>query len=271
MKPLITLIGCGKMGSAMLHGWLSDTNLDAEFAIIEPMADHLAWTADHANVRLHASIADAAAQERAARIIVLAVKPQMMSEAIDGLGALVGADTAFLSIAAGIPSGWFRARLGAEALVLRSMPNTPAAIGKGVTALFAGDAPADIVALATTLLSAVGSVVMLDDESLMDAVTALSGSGPAYVFLLAEAMAAAGAKAGLPADLARQLAEATVSGAGALIDAAGEPPSQLRVNVTSKGGTTAAALSVLMAEDGMEELITRAILAARDRSVELGG
>ena len=271
MKPLITLVGCGKMGSAMLRGWLADSGLDAEFAIIEPTAEHLGWTEAHDNVRLHASVGDAGVSERAARIIILAVKPQMMDEAIDGLGALVGADTAFLSIAAGIPTAWFRARLGADALVLRSMPNTPAAIGRGVTALFAGDAPAETVALAKTLLSAVGSVVILDDESLMDAVTAVSGSGPAYVFLLAEAMTAAGVRAGLPADLARQLAEATVSGAGALIDAADEPPSQLRVNVTSKGGTTAAALSVLMADDGMEDLMTRAILAARDRSVELGG
>jgi pyrroline-5-carboxylate reductase len=271
MKPLITLIGCGKMGSAMLHGWLADADLDAEFAIIEPMMDHLAWTNEHDNVRLYASIADAATKDRAARMIVLAVKPQMMDEAIAGLGALVGTDTAFLSIAAGIPTGWFRERLGADAMVLRSMPNTPAAIGKGVTALFAADAPADLVSLATTLLSAVGTVVMLDDESLMDAVTALSGSGPAYVFLLAETMTAAGIKAGLPADLARQLAEATVSGAGALIEESDEPPLQLRINVTSKGGTTAAALSVLMAENGMEELMVRAILAARDRSIELGG
>lgn len=270
MKPLITLIGCGKMGSAMLRGWLADTTLDADFAIIEPMTDHLAWTGAHDNVRLYNSIADAAAKETAARMIVLAVKPQLMDEAIEGLGALVGADTALLSIAAGIPTGWFHARLDDGALVLRAMPNTPAAIGKGVTALFAGDAPSELVALARRLLSAVGTVVMLDDEALMDAVTALSGSGPAYVFLLAEAMTAAGIKAGLPADLARQLAEATVSGAGALIDESDEPPSQLRVNVTSKGGTTAAALSVLMAEDGMEALMTRAILAARDRSVELG-
>ena len=147
MKPLITLIGCGKMGSAMLHGWLSDANLDAEFVIIEPNMDHLAWTNEHDNVRLHASIADAAAKERAARMIVLAVKPQMMDEAIAGLGALVAADTAFLSIAAGIPTGWFRERLGADAMVLRSMPNTPAAIGRGITALFAADAPADLAAL----------------------------------------------------------------------------------------------------------------------------
>ena len=261
MKPLITLIGCGKMGSAMLRGWLADPQLDADFAIIEPMADHLAWTDSHDNVRVHASIADAAGGGGGG----------VGGGAIDGLGALVGAETAFLSIAAGIPTAWFRARLGAEAMVLRSMPNTPAAIGRGVTALFAGDAPAELVSLATTLLSAVGTVVMLEDEALMDAVTALSGSGPAYVFLLAEAMTAAGIKAGLPADLAGQLAEATVSGAGALIAESDEPPSQLRVNVTSKGGTTAAALAVLMAEAGMEELMTRAILAARDRSVELGG
>ena len=271
MKPLITLIGCGKMGSAMLRGWLADSRLSAEFVIIEPTADHLAWTDAHDDVRVYGGIADAAAKETAARMIVLAVKPQMMGEAIEGLGELVGADTAFLSIAAGIPTGWFHARLGAEALVMRSMPNTPAAIGKGVTVLFAGDAPAELVSLATTLLSAVGAVVMLDDEALMDAVTAVSGSGPAYVFLLAEAMTAAGIKAGLPADLARRLAEATVSGAGALIDESEEPPSQLRINVTSKGGTTAAALSVLMAEAGLEALMTRAIIAARDRSIELGG
>jgi len=270
MKPLITLIGCGKMGSAMLRGWLADKNLDAEFAIIEPMTEPLGWTDGHDNVHLYAGIADAAAKERTARMIVMAVKPQMMDEAIAGLGALVGTDTAFLSIAAGIPTGWFRERLGAEAMVLRSMPNTPAAIGKGITALFAGDAPADLVMLATTLLSAVGTVVMLDDESLMDAVTAVSGSGPAYVFLLAETMTAAGIKAGLPGDLARQLAEATVSGAGALIEESDDPPSQLRINVTSKGGTTAAALAVLMAEDGLEALMARAVLAARDRSVELG-
>ena len=270
MKPLITLIGCGKMGSAMLRGWLADTKLDAEFAIVEPMADHLAWTSAHANVRLYADISGAAANETGATMIVLAVKPQMMEDAIAGLGALVGADTAFLSIAAGIPTGWFRDRLGTGAMVLRSMPNTPAAIGRGVTALFAGAAPADTVSLATTLLSAVGTVVTLEDEALMDAVTAVSGSGPAYVFLLAETMTAAGIRAGLPADLARQLAEATVSGAGALIAESDEPPSQLRVNVTSKGGTTAAALAVLMADAGMADLMTRAILAARDRSIELG-
>ena len=260
------------MGSAMLRGWLADTSLAAEFAIVEPFHDHIGWTADHANIQLFDTVESCAAGGKAARMIVLAVKPQMMEDAIAGLGGLAGPDTGFLSIAAGIPTSWFRSRLGDNAAILRSMPNTPAAIGKGVTALCAGpDAPADLVALSEQLLSAIGTVVRVDDEALMDAVTALSGSGPAYVFLLAEVMTRAGIAAGLPDNLACQLAEATVSGAGALIDAADEPPSQLRVNVTSKGGTTAAALAVLMADDGMAPLLERAILAARDRSVELGG
>jgi len=271
MKSLITLIGCGKMGSAMLHGWLADHDLDAEFVIVEPVHEHLAWTEDHASVRLYTSVKEAAAEGRAATMIVLAVKPQMMDEAIADLGVLSGADSAYLSIAAGLPTAWFRARLGDSALILRSMPNTPAAIGKGVTALYGGAAPHAVTALASQLLAAIGEVVILDDEGLMDAVTAVSGSGPAYVFLLAETMTAAGIKAGLPEKLAKQLAEATVAGAGALIADSDEPPSQLRVNVTSKGGTTAAALAVLMADDGMGPLLERAIRAARDRSVELAG
>jgi len=259
------------MGTAMLRGWLADSALDAEFVIVEPTQGHLAWTKGHDNVRLHATVADAAATGQAATMIVLAVKPQMMEEAIADLGALAGQDTAYLSIAAGLSTGWLRARLGEAAWVLRSMPNTPAAIGKGVTALYGGGAPDSAVALARQLLGAIGEVVNLEDEALMDAVTAVSGSGPAYVFLLAETMTAAGIRAGLPEALARQLAEATVAGAGALIAESDEPPSQLRVNVTSKGGTTAAALTVLMADDGMGPLLERAIMAARDRSVELGG
>ena len=271
MKPLITLIGCGKMGSAMLNGWLADDRLDADFAVIEPMSGHLDWTRDFPNVHLHADIGNAVASGRVARIIVLAVKPQMMDEAIAGLAGIVGEETAFLSIAAGVTTEWLRQRLGADATVLRSMPNTPAAVGKGVTALFVGGAPDDVTSLAITLLSAIGSVVELDDEGLMDAVTAVSGSGPAYVFLLAEVMTAAGIDAGLPPDLAKQLAEATVAGAGALIEESDDAPDQLRINVTSKGGTTAAALAVLMADDGMKPLVSRAVLAARDRSIELAG
>ena len=267
---MIMLIGCGKMGSAMLRGWLGDADLDADFAIVEPVHDHLRWTESHPNVALYSSLTDAAGSGRTATMIVLAVKPQLMDEAIAGLAPMADSNTAFLSIAAGIPTSWFAERLGAEAIILRSMPNTPAAIGKGVTVLFAGAAPVGVINLATQLLSAIGSVVMLEDEAHMDAVTALSGSGPAYVFLLAEVMTQAGEKAGLPAELAKQLAEATVAGAGALIEASDESPSQLRVNVTSKGGTTAAALDVLMAQNGMGDLLDRAVIAARDRSIELG-
>jgi pyrroline-5-carboxylate reductase len=152
---------------------------------------------------------------------------------------------------------------------MRAMPNTPAAVGKGITALFA-DAPQRVRDLATQLLTAVGQVVHLQDEGLMDAVTAVSGSGPAYVFLLVEAMSTAGIKAGLPDYLAKELAMATVCGAVALMAAVDTPPFVLRENVTSKGGTTAAALAVLMADDGLEVLMTKAVAAAKARSIALG-
>lgn len=266
----ITLIGCGKMGSAMLRGWLADSALVADFVIIEPFDDALAWTADYDNVRIFPDLPTATATTGASRMIVLAVKPQMMAEALQNLGSLVGPDSVFLSIAAGITCDWLRARLGDDAAIIRSMPNTPAAIGMGITAIYGGSVDADSQALARQLLTATGAVVMLDDEALMDAVTAVSGSGPAYVFLLAEAMCDAGIAAGLPPALARQLADATVTGAGALMAAADDAPSQLRVNVTSKGGTTAAALDVLMADQGMGDLMTRAVAAAKARSIELG-
>jgi len=267
----ITLLGCGKMGGAMLKGWLADSALDANFTIIEPYSDHLGWARTHERVTIYDDCAAAiAAGAPASSMIVLAVKPQMMEEAIAEFGGLRDDNTAFLTIAAGLSTDWLRARLGAQAIILRAMPNTPAAIGKGVTALYHGDVAADLARLATQLLRTIGHVVTIDDESLMDAVTALSGSGPAYVFLLAEAMTAAGIAAGLPAALAKQLAEATVAGAGALIEAADEPPAVLRENVTSKGGTTAAALAVLMDENGLSALMENAVKAAKQRSIELG-
>jgi pyrroline-5-carboxylate reductase len=191
------------------------------------------------------------------------------------------ADCAYLSIAAGISTGWLKQRLGDAAIVIRAMPNTPAAIGKGITALYAdapnqasnqapNQAPNQARNLASQLLAAVGQVVHVQDEALMDGVTALSGSGPAYVFLLVEAMTEAGIKAGLPDDLAAELAKATVCGAGALMAAVDTAPAILRENVTSKGGTTAAALAVLMADDGLTSLMTKAVAAAKARSIELG-
>ena len=267
----ITLLGCGKMGSAMLKGWLADPGLNAQFTIIEPYAEHLGWAGAHQQVAIYSDCdAAIAAGAPVSAVIVLAVKPQMMDEAIAAFGPLRDDKTAFLTIAAGISTTWLKARIGAHTPLLRAMPNTPAAIGKGVTALYCDSASADLAALATQLLRTIGAVVPIDDEALMDAVTAVSGSGPAYVFLMAEAMTAAGVTAGLPAALAKQLAEATVTGAGALIEAADEPPSTLRENVTSKGGTTAAALAVLMADDGLPALMERAVQAAKKRSVELG-
>jgi pyrroline-5-carboxylate reductase len=274
----ITLLGCGKMGSAMLEGWLADTNLDANFTIIEPHQTHLGWLQGQKAVRLYANCAAAIADGApVSTMIVLAVKPQMMDDAIAGLGNMKHADCAYLSIAAGISTGWLKQRLGDAAIVIRAMPNTPAAIGKGITALYAdapyqasNQAPNQARNLASQLLAAVGQVVHVQDEALMDGVTALSGSGPAYVFLLVEAMTEAGIKAGLPDDLAAELAKATVCGAGALMAAVDTAPAILRENVTSKGGTTAAALAVLMADDGLTSLMTKAVAAAKARSIELG-
>ena len=274
----ITLLGCGKMGSAMLEGWLADTNLDANFTIIEPHQTHLGWLQGQKSVRLYADCAAANADGApVSTMIVLAVKPQMMDDAIAGLGNMKHADCAYLSIAAGISTGWLKQRLGDAAIVIRAMPNTPAAIGKGITALYAdapnqasNQAPNQARNLASQLLAAVGQVVHVQDEALMDGVTALSGSGPAYVFLLVEAMTEAGIKAGLPDDLAAELAKATVCGAGALMAAVDTAPAILRENVTSKGGTTAAALAVLMADDGLTSLMTKVIAAAKARSIELG-
>ena len=267
----ITLLGCGKMGSAMLKGWLADPGLKARFTVIEPCTEALSWAREYQHVEIYKNCATAiAAGAPVSTVVVLAVKPQMMDEAIAVFGPLCDEKTAFLTIAAGISTAWLKARLGAHAQVLRAMPNTPAAIGRGVTALYCGPFAADLATLSTKLLRTIGAVVLIDDEALMDVVTALSGSGPAYVFLMAEAMTDAGVRAGLPAALAKKLAEATITGAGALIEAADEPPSKLRENVTSKGGTTAAALAVLMADDGLPSLMERAVQAAKKRSVELG-
>lgn len=276
----ILLIGCGKMGSAMLQGWLGDAALTARFSVIEPFDAARAALPDD-RVQAVADAAELAALLGAGGapidMVVLAVKPQMMAETLDGFlaaaGALVSADTAYLSIAAGITGEFLTGHLGADAQWLRSMPNTPAAIGEGITAFYA---PPQVSSghrdLARQLLGAIGAVEELDDEALMDAVTALSGSGPAYVFLLAEVMAQAGHRLGLPADLADRLARQTVSGAGALIAAEDMPTAILRENVTSKGGTTAAALAQLMAEGaGMAELLEQAMDAAHKRSRELSG
>ena len=232
VQQQITLLGCGKMGSAMLEGWLADTNLDANFTVIEPHQTHLSWLEGQKTVRLYADCAAAIADGApVSTMIVLAVKPQMMDDAIAGLGVMKHADCAYLSIAAGISTGWLKQRLGGDAIVIRAMPNTPAAIGKGITALYANasnEASNQARDLASQLLAAVGQVVHVQDEALMDGVTALSGSGPAYVFLLVEAMTEAGIKAGLPDDLARTRGHPGAAACGHPGTSAWCPPRQQR-------------------------------------------
>lgn len=258
----LVLLGCGKMGSAMLGGWLDGGVPPASVWVIDPQpSDWVMGQGVHVNAPLPESPA----------IALVAVKPQMMGTALPALKKLGGGGVLFVSVAAGIQIADFEAALGAQTPIVRAMPNTPAAIGRAITALIGNKASTDAdLALAQTLLSAVGQVVRLDDEAQMDAVTALSGSGPAYVFYLIETLAAAGVAQGLPADLAMRLARATVAGAGALAEASDEDPARLRVNVTSPGGTTEAALAVLMdAQTGFAALLKRAVAAAAQRSREL--
>lgn len=263
----ICLIGCGKMGSAMLAGWQKDETLAAQFHVIEPMLDASELASPHTSFyRDIGALPDGFSPD----LVALAVKPQMMAEVLVGAVSIGSAETSWLSIAAGLSTQKLSAMLGGETRILRAMPNTPAAIGMGITALFScPDVSGGIRDLSAQLLRASGQVVHLQDEKLMDAVTALSGSGPAYVFLLAEAMAAAGHRLGLPENMAMQLAIQTIKGAGALMAADASPPAVLRENVTSKGGTTAAALSVLMQDGRMAILLDQALDAAAKRAAEL--
>lgn len=258
----LVLLGCGKMGSAMLAGWLAQGLPASSVWVQDPNpSDWLSATGVHLNDALPATPA----------IVLIAVKPQMIADALPTLAARGDGETVFVSVAAGITIARLEAILGARTPVIRAMPNTPAAISQGITALV-GNPHADATALneAEALLAAVGEVVRLSDEAQMDAVTGVSGSGPAYVFHMIETLAAAGQAQGLPADLAMQLAKATVAGAGALAQQADENPSQLRVNVTSPNGTTQAALDVLMdVEAGFPALLKRAVAAATERSREL--
>ena len=203
---------------------------------------------------------------------MIAVKPQMMDSALPAYARFAKADCLFLSIAAGKTISYFENILGADAVIVRAMPNTPAAVGRGITVGYPnGQVSEDQRQWADTLLAAVGEVAWVDDEGMIDAVTALSGGGPAYVFLLVEVMAKAGIAAGLPDDLAMQLARVTVAGAGELLHQASEDPATLRKNVTSPGGTTAEALKILMADDALQPLMTEAIAQATRRSRELAG
>jgi pyrroline-5-carboxylate reductase len=262
LNGTIALAGAGKMGGAMLTGWLAG-GLDASRIIVaEPFPSDDIKALAAKGVRLNPNDAGTA------DTLVVAVKPQMFREAGPALKQLVGPDTLVVSIMAGTPIAALEQVCGG--MVVRAMPNTPAAIGRGITvAVAAKNVSAAQRATADALLRATGSVEWVDDEGLMDAVTAVSGSGPAYVFLLAEELARAGVEAGLPADLATKLARETVAGSGELLHRSEQDSATLRQNVTSPGGTTAAALEVLMGQDGMQPLMIRAIAAATKRSKEL--
>jgi pyrroline-5-carboxylate reductase len=261
-KQGLVLLGCGKMGSAMLAGWLDRGLPVGSVHVLDPFpSDWLSAT----GVAINEPLPEAPA------IVLIAVKPQMMADALPRLQQMSGGSTVFVSVAAGTTIGSFEAVLGENSQIVRAMPNTPAAIGKGITAVIGNDVvTAAGVDEAVTLLEAVGQVVRLENEGQIDAVTGVSGSGPAYVFHMIEAMAAAGEAQGLPKDMAMQLAKATIAGAGALAEAADEDPTQLRVNVTSPNGTTQAGLEVLMDEGaGLPPLIAKTVAAAADRSREL--
>jgi pyrroline-5-carboxylate reductase len=259
----ILLVGCGKMGGALLAGW-KKRRIAPSIAVVEPgPAPMPKWVKHHATpATLPKRLAPSA--------IVFAVKPQTLADIAPAYRRFATGDTVFLSIAAGKTLKFFARHLGDAAPVVRAMPNTPAAIGRGIAvACTNASVSAPQRALCDRLLGAVGEVAWVEDEGLLDPVTALSGSGPAYVFLLIECLAEAGVASGLPAALAMKLARATVAGSGELARLSTEDAAQLRRNVTSPGGTTEAALKILMGQDGLAPLLRRAIAAATERSRQL--
>jgi pyrroline-5-carboxylate reductase len=264
LQGTIVLAGAGKMGGAMLTGWLARGLDAANVAVIEPHPSDEINALVAKGVRLN----PAPQGIGAVATLVIALKPQMFREAAPALKPFIAPDTLVVSIMAGITIAAIDEVCGGN--VVRAMPNTPAAIGRGITvAVPAGNVSAAQRKVADALLRATGSVEWTDDETLMDAVTAVSGSGPAYVFLLAEELARGGVEAGLPLELATKLARETVAGSGELLHRSELSAAILRRNVSSPGGTTAAALEVLMGPDGMQSLLTRAVAAATRRSREL--
>jgi pyrroline-5-carboxylate reductase len=263
----VVLVGAGKMGGALLEGWIGLGVDPAAMTVIEPQPSPQVAALAARGLRLNPS-----GSAGRADAVVIAVKPQTAPQALAEIGALVAPGAVVVSIMAGRTLGFLADALPAGTAIVRAMPNTPAAIGRGITVAVPNPrvTPAKRE-LAHRLLAATGAVEWIGDEGLMDAVTAVSGSGPAYVFLLAESLARAGEKAGLPADLAASLARATVSGAGELLYRSPLAAATLRHNVTSPGGTTAAALDVLMAADGLDAVMERAVAAATRRGRELAG
>jgi pyrroline-5-carboxylate reductase len=272
-KPLrhfpgrLVLLGAGKMGSAMLEGWLTHGLDPRKLTVLEPQPTKSVKALTRRGVALNPK-----GKPVTASALVIAVKPQSAPEAASSLKPYVGPSTLALSIMAGRTLGFLRQALPPQTAIVRAMPNTPAAIGRGITVACPNRrVSARQRKLASDLLAAMGTVEWVSKEGLMDAVTAVSGSGPAYVFLLAEALAQAGVAAGLPADLAEKLARETVAGSGELLHRSPLDAAVLRENVTSRDGTTAAALGVLMSQSGLALLMRTAVAAATARSRELAG
>lgn len=264
----LLLVGAGKMGSAMLKGWLkSGLNPNGVYVQDPHIAPDMAEYLQHNNI----AYGDAAPAIFNPEIIILAVKPQVMDAILPHLKTFNTPKSLFISVAAGKKINSYEAILGTDANIIRLMPNTPAAIGDGMSVLVGNkNVTPHHKKLALALARTVGLAEYIDDESLMDAVTALSGSGPAYVFHMAEVMTKAGVAAGLPEPLAHTLALQTIKGAGNLMAQSDDHPSILRQNVTSPGGTTAAGLDILMHNNALENLLIKTIAAAKKRGEELG-
>lgn len=267
LKGSLVLVGTGKMGGAMLEGWLKNGTDPSRIIAVDPSPPgEMKALIDQYAIR-HNPPLDTI---KDAEVVVIAVKPQVMDSVLPNISVLKGSNPLVVSVAAGKKIAVFEEHFGKTAAVIRTIPNTPAAIGRGITAMAANPHVSESQkVLASALLSAVGEVVDVKDEYYIDAATAVSGSGPAYVFLLTECLAAAGVKVGLQADVAMKLARATVAGAGELMRTTGLPAETLRRNVTSPNGTTHAALQVLMAEHAIPEIMDKAIDAATRRSREL--
>lgn len=269
LPKTLVLIGAGKMGGAMLEGWLRIGLDPAGVTLVDPQpSDEMVALATTTGMALN----PAGGGPAPAEALILATKPQMLDAAAPAVARLIGPGTLLISILAGKTLGDLAQRLPTATAIIRAMPNLPASVQRGATAAVAGaGVSAGQRLTADALLAAIGTVEWLDDEGLIDAVTAVSGSGPAYVFHLVECLAAAGAAAGLPPETAARLARATVEGAGEMLHQSPLSPETLRRNVTSPAGTTAAALEVLMADDGLAPLMERAVAAAKRRAGELSG
>lgn len=269
MFEKIVVVGAGKMGSALVEGWIAGATGASSIHLVDPVfaSKDLGWPTK--GVSVFANVADLlAAEDRLPDLVMLAIKPQMMDVVLPELGVLNHGGLTVLSVAAGTTLGTLQSAFP-QAICVRTMPNTPAAVGQGITAAFAPGADQLLREDVSGLLQAVGQVVWVEAERDIDAVTAVSGSGPAYVFHMVEALAQAGIAVGLPAETAMQLARQTIVGSGALLAASESSAEQLRVNVTSPGGTTAAGLGVLQESGRLADLMAQTVKAAYDRSVEL--